>query len=64
MMFRYIIYAIIIYLVYLAVKWAFRIGKSYGARKKINRKENIRDRFRNVEEAEYTEVKKDNGKSD
>jgi len=61
-MFRYIIYAILIYLVYLAVKWAFRLGKASSSIKKENEKFKKQDNFKNIEEAEYTEVKKENPK--
>ncbi len=55
-MFRYIIYAILIYLVYLAIKWAFRLG---AASKKESKSFKKRNNFKNIEEAEYKEVKKD-----
>lgn len=62
-MLRYIIYAILIYVVYLAVKWSFRLGaisqKNKNAVKnspaqKPKSKINPRD----VEDAEFTEIKK------
>ena len=58
-MFRYIIYAILIYLVYLAVKWSFRLGKVSSTIKKENEKLKKQDNFKNIEDAEYTEVKKE-----
>lgn len=59
-MLRYILYAILIYIVYLAIKWSFRLGKisqkkknevkSSGAKTKINTGD--------IEDAEFTEIKK------
>ncbi|HJY63288.1 MAG TPA: hypothetical protein VJ455_03960 [Ignavibacteria bacterium] len=63
-MFRYIIYAIIIYIVYLAVKWAFRLGAASSGGKKESKNFKRRNNFKNIEEAEYKEVKKDNPDTD
>lgn len=61
-MFRFVIYAVIIYLVYLAIKWAFRIGAQSGKwkaeNKKFDRQKSKIDQ-KDIEDAEYTEVKKE-----
>lgn len=61
-MLRFIIYAILIYVVYFAIKWAYRIGaitqkkknevktSGTGAKPKINTGD--------IEDAEFTEIKK------
>lgn len=61
-MLRYLIYAILIYVVYLAIKWSFRIGKITQKKKdevkvagnKTKPKINTGD----IEDAEFTEIKK------
>jgi hypothetical protein len=63
-MLRFIFYAVIIYLVYLAIKWAFRFGKAYSGVSKNKKTSSLRDRLKNIEEAEFTEVKKDGSKTD
>ncbi len=61
-MFRFIFYAIIIYLVYLAIKWAFRLGAASGrvkSEKKKFEKQKSKPDLKNIEDAEFTEIKKD-----
>jgi len=59
-MFRFILYAVIIYLIYLVLKWVISYSRKQGIRagqKKSFRKSGIN--FDNIEEADFTEVKKD-----
>ena len=61
-MFRFILYAIVIYFVYLAIKWAFRLGAASGRvknEKKNFEKQKSKIDLKNIEDAEFTEVKKD-----
>jgi len=58
-MFRYIIYAILIYLVYLAVKWAFRLGAISQKKQKIDKSGKSKIDPKNIEDAEFTEVRKE-----
>jgi len=61
-MLRYLIYAILIYIVYLAVKWSFRLGansqKKRGEVKNTGAKPKAKVDQRDVEDAEFTEIKK------
>lgn len=61
-MFRYIFYAIIIYLVYLAIKWSYRLGaasRRVKSEKKKFEKQKSKLDLKNVEDAEFTEIKED-----
>ena len=61
-MLRYIIYAFLIYVVYFAIKWAFRLGKI--TQKKRNEVKstgtNAKPKINtgDIEDAEFTEIKK------
>ena len=61
---RFIIYAILIYLVYLAIKWAFRFGERSGAGRKLRKNDKSKINLKNIEDAEFTEVKKDRTSKD
>jgi hypothetical protein len=61
-MLRFIIYAILIYVVYLAIKWSFRLGK-ISQKKKSEVKStgsNAKPKINtgDIEDAEFTEIKK------
>ena len=61
-MYRYILYAIIIYFIYLAIKWAFRLGAASGrVKREKNKFEKQKSKIdlKNIEDAEFTEVKED-----
>ncbi|HEY3250390.1 MAG TPA: hypothetical protein VGK25_04655 [Ignavibacteria bacterium] len=58
-MFRYILYAILIYIVYLAIKWAFRLGALSQKKTKIDKSGKSKIDLKNIEDAEFTEVKKE-----
>ena len=61
-MFRYVIYAIILYLVYMAIKWAYRLGANsykWKIEKKDSEKQKSKIDKKNIEDAEFTEVKKE-----
>jgi hypothetical protein len=59
---RFILYAILIYIVYLLIKWAFRYGsisaKLKNGRRKTEKKKSKIDP-ENIEDADYTEVKEE-----
>lgn len=62
-MLRFIIYAILIYVVYLAIKWAFRLGAITQKNKNTvksppGQKPKPKIDPRDVEDAEFTEIKK------
>jgi hypothetical protein len=62
-MLRFIIYAILIYIVYLAVKWAYRLGSITQKNKNEvksapGNKPKPKIDPRDVEDAEFTEIKK------
>ena len=61
-MLRFIIYAILIYAVYLAVKWSFRLGaltqKNKTTVKNTGPKSKSKINTGEVEDAEFTEIKK------
>ena len=61
-MLRFIIYAILIYVVYLAIKWSFRLG-AITQKKKTEVKNtgtNTKPKINtgDIEDAEFTEIKK------
>jgi len=61
-MLKYIAYAILIYFVYLAIKWSFRLGansqKKRGEVKSKGEKPKAKVNPREVEDAEFKEIKK------
>jgi len=62
-MLRYIIYAVLIYIVYLAVKWSFRLGaisqkNKSAVKNSAGQKPKPKIDQRDVEDAEFTEIKK------
>lgn len=63
-MFRYVIYALLIYLVYLAIKWAFRLGALSQKKGKIDKSSKSKVDPENIQDAEFTEVKKNSSASD
>jgi hypothetical protein len=58
-MFRYILFAILIYIIYLAIKWAFRLGSLSQKRRNIDKSEKSKIDLKNIQDAEFTEVKKE-----